>query len=123
MQHPVRLNIEIICGDEVAMGPSTADLLDAIAEHHSISAAARAMGMSYRFAWQMVDRMNRCWQEAVVATTPGSQKVGAHLTPFGEMILAQYRAVQSEVEQIGSERLAVLVDQSLLLAPRQPRRK
>jgi len=102
---------------------SIAACLDATAKQYSISAAARAIGVSYRFAWQMVDRMNRCWQEAFVVTTPGSQKVGAHLTPFGAMILAQYRAVQSEVEQIGSKRLAVLVDQSLLLAPRPPRKK
>ena len=105
------------------MCSNKADLLDAIAKQHSISAAARAIGISYRYAWQMVDAMNRCWQEAVVATTPGSQKVGAHLTEFGEMMLTQYRAVQSEVEQVGTQGLANLVDQSLLLAPRPLRRR
>ena len=38
------------------MGPGKANLLDAIAEHSSISAAGRAMGMSYRRAWLLVGR-------------------------------------------------------------------
>lgn len=42
------------------MGPGKADLLDAIAAQGSISAAAKAMGMSYRRAWMLVDTMNRC---------------------------------------------------------------
>jgi molybdate transport system regulatory protein len=42
----------------IAMGPGKADLLDAIAESGSISAAARKLGMSYRRAWLLVDTMN-----------------------------------------------------------------
>jgi len=77
------------------MGPGKADLLDAIAREHSISAAARAMGMSYRRAWLLVDAMNRCWAEPLVETTPGAARgTGARLSPFGERVLAGYRAAQ-----------------------------
>jgi len=81
------------------MGPGKADLLDAIRSYGSISAAARALGMSYRRAWLLVDAMNRCWREQVVVTVPGSAHGGgARITQFGEKILALYRALQSRVD-------------------------
>jgi molybdate transport system regulatory protein len=36
---PLKLKVLIMCGDEIAMGPGKADLLDAFAAHRSISAA------------------------------------------------------------------------------------
>jgi len=121
LQSPLKLKIQIMCGDEIAMGPGKADLLDAIAEHRSISAAGRAMGMSYRRTWLLVDAMNRCWQGPLVATTPGNQKAGAHLTDLGAAILVQYRKLQSDTERVGTDRLAAIVDQ-LLPVPRPPKR-
>jgi molybdate transport system regulatory protein len=49
----------------IAMGPGKADLLDAIAESGSISAAARKLGMSYRRAWLLVDTMNELGHDVV----------------------------------------------------------
>jgi molybdate transport system regulatory protein len=42
-----------------AMGPGKAELIEHIAATGSISAAARAMGMSYRRAWQLVEALNK----------------------------------------------------------------
>jgi molybdate transport system regulatory protein len=123
LQSPLKFKLQILCGDEVAMGPGKADLLEAIACHHSISAAGRAMGMSYRRTWLLVDAMNRCWQSPLVATTPGNQKAGAQLTALGETILAQYRKLQHELEHTGMQRLSPLVDAQLLPAPRPPRHR
>lgn len=111
-----------MCGDEIAMGPGKADLLEAIAAHRSISAAGRAMGMSYRRTWLLVDTMNRCWAEPLVATTPGNAKAGAHLSELGEAILAQYRQLQGTLEQTCVWKLAAIIDQSLLPAPRSIQR-
>lgn len=122
-QSPFKFKIQILCGDEVAMGPGKADLLEAIAVYHSISAAGRALGMSYRRTWLLVDAMNRCWQAPLVATTPGNQKAGAQLTPLGETVLAQYRNLQNELEQTGTQRLSPLVGAQLLPAPRPPRHR
>lgn len=83
------------------MGPGKADLLDAIRQHGSISAAARAMGMSYRRAWLLVDVMNRCWQKPLVATAPGhSRGGGAQVTPSGEQVLARYRTLQANLRAV-----------------------
>ncbi|MEI6486851.1 MAG: ModE family transcriptional regulator [Sphingomonadales bacterium] len=120
-QSPFRIKIQIMCGPEIAMGPGKADLLDAIAAHRSISAAGRAMGISYRRAWLLVDTMNRCWQSPLVATTPGNQKAGAQLTPLGVQILAQYRRLQQDVGQAGSAGFAAIA-RHLLDVPQPARR-
>lgn len=92
----MKIKIQIYCGGEIAMGPGKADLLDAIRAHGSISAAGRAMGMSYRRAWLLVDVMNRCWQEKLVGTIPGGgHQRGAYVTPAGEAILSDYRIMQA----------------------------
>jgi len=97
MTHPpaLKVKVQIHCGDEIAMGPGKADLLDAIIREGSISAAGRALGMSYRRCWLLVDVMNRCWQAPLVGTAAGgSHGGGAQVTPFGRAVLAHYRAVQ-----------------------------
>lgn len=91
----IKITVRLLCGDEIAMGPGKADLLDAIMREGSISAAARAMGMSYRRAWLLVDTMNRCWAEPLVAAQTGG---GAHVTSTGAEVLDFYRALQAQAQ-------------------------
>ncbi|HKR92467.1 ModE family transcriptional regulator [Novosphingobium sp.] len=95
----LKIKVQIHCGDEIAMGPGKADLLEAIRKHGSISAAGRAMNMSYRRAWLLVDTMNRCWQSPLVHAAPGrAQGSGAQLTGMGKRVLAHYRALVQTLE-------------------------
>ena len=87
---PLKLKLQLVCGDGFALGPGKADVLEAIAAHGSISAAGRALGMSYRRTWLLVDEMNRCFAERLVETTPG-----ARLTEAGRTALAAYRALEA----------------------------
>ncbi len=99
----LKLKLQILCGDAIAMGPGKADLLDAIAAEGSISAAGRRLGMSYRRAWQLVDLMNRCWAVPLVETSPGSSRGGgARLTATGTAVLAQYRSLQAALDARGA---------------------
>ena len=92
--------LRVMFGPEIAIGPGKADLLEAIAVTGSISAAAKRLGMSYRRTWLLVDTMNRCFREAVVASaTGGSGGGGAQVTAFGRRVLASYRAMQSRVDR------------------------
>ena len=92
----LKLKIQLLCDDEIAMGPGKADLLDAIRDHGSISRAGRVLGMSYRRTWLLVDVMNRCWSERLVETVAGGGRDrGARLTDMGEEVLAAYRAIQT----------------------------
>lgn len=91
----LKLKAQILLGDEIAIGPGKADLLDAIERTGSISAAGRALGMSYRRTWLLVDAMNRCWKEPLVETTTGgSHGGGARLSVLGKNVVRHYRAIE-----------------------------
>lgn len=115
----LKIKLQVLSGDEIAMGPGKADLLDAIAAAGSISAAARNLGMSYRRAWLLVDAMNRCWQEPLVETAPGgAARGGARITPYGRGILQLYRNLQARGEGIGSSTDWTELERALLPAPK-----
>lgn len=82
------------------MGPGKAALLEAIMNEGSISAAGRALGMSYRRTWLLVDTMNRCWREPLVETSAGGRHGGgALLTDAGTQVLAYYRAIEARLAE------------------------
>jgi molybdate transport system regulatory protein len=120
MVGPLKLKAQLLCGDELAIGPGKADLLEAIQSEGSISAAGRRLGMSYRRTWLLVDAMNRCWAEPLVEATPGGgEHRGARVTPAGREVLAAFRALEAAVaEAANGEALKRMTDR-LLAAPRQ----
>ena len=107
----LQLKPRLMLGEDIAIGPGKAALLEAIATQGSISAAARALGMSYRRAWQLVDVMNRCWAAPLVeATTGGTKGGGARLTDIGAKVLHIYRTLDARLadEAEGAPELAAL---------------
>jgi molybdate transport system regulatory protein len=102
--------LRITKGDDIAVGPGKVDLLEAIAEAGSITAAAKRLGMSYRRAWLLVDTMNRCFRGPVVeAETGGKRGGGAKLTPLGEDVLHQYRRSEQLARKAAKPALTALV--------------
>jgi len=91
----VRFRIRINAGDAIAIGPGKIDLLEAIAETGSITAAAKHLGMSYRRAWMLLDELNRCLKKpAVDSAKGGTHGGGSELTATGLKIIALYRRVE-----------------------------
>lgn len=91
------IRIRIPFGDDYAIGPGKADLLEAIARTGSISAAGRELKMSYRRAWLLVDTMNRCFQRPLVETaTGGASGGGAHVTELGKELLQRFRSIETK---------------------------
>jgi len=118
----LKLKLQLYCGDEIAMGPGKADLLEAIAREGSISAAGRALGMSYRRAWLLVDTMNRCWQAPLVATMPGgSARGGAKVTELGRDVLDRYLSLVVAAEQARATSDWAALHASLRRDPREGR--
>ena len=104
-----RLWIKVYFGDRGQIGPGKIRLLRGIATHRSISAAARAMGMSYRRAWVLVDQMNQTFGQPVVAThTGGNARGGAELTALGSEIVARYTALMEQAEAVSADKLLEL---------------
>jgi molybdate transport system regulatory protein len=90
-----RMQIRLFFDDESWIGPGKAALLEAIAEHGSISAAGRAMQMSYKRAWDLVAEMNRIFGAPVASAQMGGRSGGgAELTPLGRDVLAHFRAME-----------------------------
>jgi molybdate transport system regulatory protein len=101
--------------DNIAMGPGKADLLEAIQQKGSISAAGRALGMSYKRAWDLVSVMNKSFKHVLISTSVGGDKGGgAQVTEFGLQILAQYRAIEAKtkllVKDETKELMRMLID-------------
>ena len=104
-----RIKVQLYLDDDIALGPGKRELLDHIDEHRSISAAARAMGLSYRRAWLLVDTMNRCFRAPVVSTDRGgSHGGGAALTPFGKTILERFRTLEAALDAAARRELDYL---------------
>lgn len=78
-----------------AIGPGKIRLLEHLRDTGSISAAGRAMDMSYRRAWLLIDTLNHVFREPVVTTKLGGKAGGgAALTPFGEALIRNYRDME-----------------------------
>jgi molybdate transport system regulatory protein len=91
------LTLRVLGKRAPAMGPGKAELIERIAATGSISAAARAIGMSYRRAWQLVEALNGDYRERVVTTAAGGTRGGgASVTPFGLRLVAEYRAMEEK---------------------------
>src|SRR5271170_6700442 len=105
-----RLTLRIDFGGERAIGPGKIKLLELIDTCGSISEAGRRMGMSYRRAWLLVDALNHCFREPVVAAQVGGVKGGgASLTPFGRGIVAHYRAIEKAAASAGADHVDALM--------------
>ncbi len=104
-----RLTLRVDLGGDRAIGPGKIRLLEAIRDTGSITKAGVALGMSYRRAWLLVDDMNNCFRQPVIAAQAGgSHGGGASLTPFGKRLIDQYRAIEAEAHSATASRLGEL---------------
>lgn len=106
----IQCRVRLKSGDDIALGPGKMELLQAIRDSGSISAAARSMGMSYRRAWMLVETMNRCFQEPLVTTATGGRAGGgATVTSAGEAALEAYGAMIVDVRAVAEKHLERLL--------------
>jgi len=91
------LTLRVLGKGAPAIGPGKAELIERIGATGSISAAARAMGMSYRRAWQLVEALNRDFRQPVVITAVGGTRGGgAQVTPLGRRVVAAFHAMEGK---------------------------
>jgi molybdate transport system regulatory protein len=107
------------------IGPGKIALLEAIQMHGSLSSAARALKLSYRRAWLLLDSLNRGFLEPVsVNSVGGVGGGGVNITPFGTLLIKRYREVEHLFNEIGATQLedirSRIKPQSAALARRVP---
>jgi molybdate transport system regulatory protein len=103
------LIIRIDLTPDAWIGHGKIELLEAIARHGSISAAGRAMNMSYKRAWDLVEEINGIFgQDAVARQVGGKHGGGAALTDFGVDLIKRYRRIEHAAASIARKDLVAL---------------
>ncbi|GAB4275297.1 MAG: winged helix-turn-helix domain-containing protein [Pararhodobacter sp.] len=106
---PPDIRLRLAFAGGLAFGPGKAELLRQIARTGSISAAGRAMGMSYKRAWSLVEEMNTGFAAPLVASARGGAGGGgASLTETGAAVLRHYEACVDHLRTDGADALAAL---------------
>jgi len=88
------------------LGKGGAQILEAIEDSGSISAAAEALGMSYKFVWDYLVRMRRILRSPIVVTHRGGGRGtekgggGATLTPFARNILQEFHSTETTLKKL-----------------------
>ena len=105
--------LSLHAGDRTLGGLNRIELLEKIGETGSITSAARAVGMSYKGAWDAIDAMNNLSDEPLVVRVVGGQRGGgSELTARAQRLIDVFRAMELEHKRF-MQQLGALSDASL----------
>jgi len=91
---PAKAVVQLKRSSGASVGPQRLVLLAAIAEHGSIASAARAIGLSYKGAWEAVQALNNLFDHPLVDARQGG---AATVTAAGHLVLKAYGAIEEEL--------------------------
>jgi molybdate transport system regulatory protein len=96
-QHKFSLKIWLEHQGKPLIGKGGAQILEQIEKEHSISKAAKKLGMSYRYVWSYIKRVEKTLGKPIVETYRGGKRGGggAKLTNFGKELLEEYKRLES----------------------------
>jgi molybdate transport system regulatory protein len=104
------LSLRIDFAEGRRLGPGKVLLLEAVNEHGSISAAGRAIGMSYKRAWDLIDELNKIFAGPVVESkSGGKQGGGATLTELGQRVVTSYRKMEEQAAKANTAEMTKLL--------------
>ncbi len=97
-----RLKVWIECEDgRVALSDWRVALLEAVEKHGSLVAAARALGVPHRTAWQRIQEMESCLGMRLLDTTSGGLGGGgSHLSPTGQDLVRRYQVLRAGLDEL-----------------------
>jgi molybdate transport system regulatory protein len=100
VNYPVGLtHLRVTIAGQFYLGPGRVALLQNIADTGSISSAGKALGMSYKRAWTLVQALNEgAGTPLVESSRGGAGQGGASLTAFGHEVLERYRAMEAATQ-------------------------
>ena len=92
----ITARVRIYFGSELAIGPGRIELLEGVQRTGSLAQAARAMDMSYRRAWLLMQSLNESLVgSATIAARGGRSGGGAMVTPLGKSLIRTYRQFEA----------------------------
>jgi len=103
------LHLRLDFGGERSLGPGKVRLLELVDETGSISAAGRALKMSYRQAWLLIDELNRMFRQPLVSSQiGGGGGGGAAVTRTGASVIRLYRDMERRANGASSTDIRTL---------------
>ncbi|OIP89043.1 MAG: ModE family transcriptional regulator [Syntrophobacteraceae bacterium CG2_30_61_12] len=106
---------------QVVFGAGRLRILDAIARHGSILAAARELRMSYRAVWGKIKATEeRLGRPLLARKVGGARGGGSELTPLGQTLLARFRQLRSLTEGAADTMFQDVFVDGLLEQPGKP---
>lgn len=116
--NPYLIRPRIYLCPDLIVGPGKIELLEAVRDTGSISAAARKLGMSYKRAWYLLDTLKKGFHQPVFEASPGGRGGGgARLTALGETLIASYTAITEACAAAADPQLAALAALTKLPSP------
>lgn len=111
--------LSLHAGDRTLGGLNRIELLEQIGATGSITSAARAVGMSYKGAWDAIDAMNNLSDEPLVVRVVGGKRGGgSELTARAKRLIDVFRAMELEhrrfMQQLGALSEASIQDIELM---------
>ena len=84
------------------IGKGGAQILEQIEKENSISKTAEKLGMSYRYVWSYLQKIEKTLGESVIETYRGGKSGGggAKLTKLGKSLLEEYRRVEGYLGEV-----------------------
>ena len=90
-------------GGRLLVGRDRIKLLEAVAEHGSITKAAKAAGFSYKTAWDAVDAINNLLPSPAFVTKAGGRSGGgAVVTDEGRRLIELFRKLEARMSRIST---------------------
>jgi molybdate transport system regulatory protein len=84
-----------------AVGRDRIRLLEAVAREGSITAGAKAIGLTYKAAWDALDAMANLFGQPLLATRAGGRTGGgASLTPTGVRVIEAFHRLEAEMARV-----------------------
>ncbi len=98
---PIQAKIVLRSDDVAGVGKERIRLLQTVAREGSITAGARAVGLTYKAAWDAIDAMTNLFGRPLLQTrTGGKAGGGASLTPAGIQVIEAFGRLESEMERV-----------------------
>jgi molybdate transport system regulatory protein len=96
----IRFRVDLSPG--CSLGPGKIALLEAVAKEGSLTRAAAVLGYSYRYAWLLLDDLNRSFAEPVTRATVGGRRGGGvELTKFGADLIRRFNLATRRIDAVG----------------------
>jgi len=104
-KHQPSCKVWLECDGKPVLGKGGAEILEGINTEKSLTKAAQKVGMSYRYVWNYIQKIEKAIGEPIVETYKGGKTGGggAQLTELGRSLLAEYRQLEGYLSGVLAE--------------------